>query len=273
MSNDPDESTTDTIFSLSLNRDAGPTIIFLHGLCSNHTEYTHVLPLLADHHLLAVDLPGHSQSSAIRPFSLAGAAEQVARVIERRAHDRRAHVVGCSLGGFVALDLALRRPELVESLFVTGAAPFAGFRRWFAEHPRVLYCLQAPLSKYSPGWVDGAICAWIGLQKPAGLREEERRNFGRNLLTDAFTGIAQFVAEDLRALRVRTLTVAGEAQDDVPATRAMAELLREGCSESQAAVVRGGAHAWDLQFPELFAKSVKAWIDGDDLPDGLVLAP
>ncbi|EXJ71122.1 uncharacterized protein A1O5_06115 [Cladophialophora psammophila CBS 110553] len=262
-------SSGDELFCLSLNHDVGPTIIFLHGLCSNHTEYAKVLPFLPGHHLLAVDLPGHSQSSHLLPITLPNAADQVTRVIKRHARDGRAHVVGSSLGGFVALQLAKRHPEVVDTLFVTGAAPFTGYRRWFAEHPNVLYCLQAPISKYSPGWVDKAICAWIGLQKPDGLREQERRNFSRQLLTDGFRSIARFTESDLSSVYVRTLTIAGETQDDVQATRNMGKLLREGCAESKAAIVRSGAHAWDLQFPQLFAKTVKAWIDGSDFPDGL----
>ncbi|KIW26247.1 uncharacterized protein PV07_09360 [Cladophialophora immunda] len=265
-----DDDSTPTIFYLSLNYNGGPTIIFLHGLCSSHTEYRNVFQdcSLYDHHILAVDLPGHSRSSHILPFSLSFAADQVARVIQQQAHDRRAHVVGSSLGGFVGQELAKRHPEVVESLLVTGAAPFAGYRRWFAEHPNVLYCLQAPVSKYSPSWVDTAICRWIGVQKPEGLREQEKSNFSRQLLVDGFRSIAQFTEKDLGSVHVRTLTIAGQAQDDVEATRRMGELLRRECGESKAAIVRAGAHTWHLQFPQLFAKTVKAWIDGCRLPEG-----
>jgi pimeloyl-ACP methyl ester carboxylesterase len=53
-------------------------------------------------------------------------------VIERDAHDGRAVVVGLSLGGYVAMALAARRPELVSGLVVAGGtAEPVGLRGWF----------------------------------------------------------------------------------------------------------------------------------------------
>lgn len=50
----------------------------------------------------------------------------------------------------------------------------------------------------------------------------------------------------------------------------MGRSLREnGSPESEAVLVLGAQHLWDLQFPSLFAESVTAWIGGQELPDGL----
>ena len=54
------------------------------------------------------------------PFTLRGAAERLAEVIDREAGGR-AVVVGLSLGGFVAMDLAARSPERVRGLVIAGA--------------------------------------------------------------------------------------------------------------------------------------------------------
>jgi pimeloyl-ACP methyl ester carboxylesterase len=69
--------------------------------------------------VIALDLPGHG-ALADRPFTIAAAAEETARVIEIAAGGR-AVVVGLSLGGYVAMDLAARRPELVRGLVLSGA--------------------------------------------------------------------------------------------------------------------------------------------------------
>ena len=52
---------------------------------------------------------------------LTGAADRVAELIEREGHDGRAILVGLSLGGYVAMDVAARRPDLVRGLVISGA--------------------------------------------------------------------------------------------------------------------------------------------------------
>ena len=63
-------------------------------------------------------------------------------------------------------------------------------------------------------------------------------------------------------IEVRVLSVSGEKDDDLRSARKMGRVLREG----SAVVVRGAVHAWDLQFPELFAKGILAWVKGEELP-------
>ena len=66
-----------------------------------------------------MDLPGHG-ALADRPFSMAAASEELARVIESAAGGS-AIVVGLSLGGYVGMDLAATRPDLVRGLVLSGA--------------------------------------------------------------------------------------------------------------------------------------------------------
>jgi hypothetical protein len=66
--------------------------------------------------------------------------------------------------------------------------------------------------------------------------------------------------------------IAGEKQDNVKTCRAMGEMLRGNeSSRSQAAVAKKAVHAWDLQFPALFAESVQAWIEQKPQPHGIEL--
>jgi len=69
--------------------------------------------------VVAVDLPGHGHL-ADHSFTVTGASDQLALVIEE-ATGGHAVVVGLSLGGYVAMDLAARRPELVRGLVLSGA--------------------------------------------------------------------------------------------------------------------------------------------------------
>lgn len=98
----------------------GAAILFLHGTRLTRSMWRAQLDDLDDHYrVVAMDLPGHG-SQVGTSFTIAAAADEAARVIETAAGGR-AVVVGLSLGGYVAMDLASRRPELVRGLVLSGA--------------------------------------------------------------------------------------------------------------------------------------------------------
>lgn len=98
-----------------------PTIVFLHGTRLTGASWAPQLAELgAEFHCLAPDLAGHGSAGDV-PFTLDGAADRIADLIARDANGGRAIVVGLSLGGYVAMDLAARRPDLVRGLVVAGA--------------------------------------------------------------------------------------------------------------------------------------------------------
>ena len=118
------------------------------------------------------------------------------------------------------------------------------------------------------------MCKWAGMLPHDELRAEIQGNFSMELLREGYGSIGDMKLENTMAALaktgVRTLTVAGEAQDDVAVCRQMGQLLRKGGSKaSQAAVAKKALHAWDLQFPELFAKSIRAWIEEKGQPEGI----
>ena len=97
-----------------------PPIVFVHGTRLSRAVWRAQMDELRDaYRVVALDLPGHG-SLAGRTFTVTTAADQVAQVIEEAAGER-AVVVGLSLGGYVAMDLAARRPELVRGLVLSGA--------------------------------------------------------------------------------------------------------------------------------------------------------
>lgn len=101
--------------------DARPTIVFLHGTRLTGASWAaQVAELGAEFHCLTPDLAGHG-IAAEAEFSLADAAERVAELIGREAHGGRAILVGLSLGGYVAMDVAARWPDRVRGLVISGA--------------------------------------------------------------------------------------------------------------------------------------------------------
>ena len=106
----------------------GPRIAFLHGLFGQGRNWTQIAkavsgPSGSDARCLLVDLPDHGRSPWSAEFSLDTYADAVASTLRDEGGDDGWTVVGHSLGGKVAMVLALRHPELVERLVVVDIAP------------------------------------------------------------------------------------------------------------------------------------------------------
>ncbi|MEO9323899.1 alpha/beta fold hydrolase [Nocardioides sp. C4-1] len=105
--------------------DAGARVVFLHGLFGQGRNFTQVAKaLLPDFCSLLVDLPDHGRSGWTHRADYVAMADAVADHLRTGfARDAPVHVVGHSMGGKVAMVLALRHPDLVERLVVVDIAP------------------------------------------------------------------------------------------------------------------------------------------------------
>lgn len=92
-------------------------ILFIHGLGASRWMWWQQEEAFSDHQLILVDLPGHGKSAATPWVSLADTTDLVAMQVIK---NRSVHVVGISLGGHVALELAKRYPDKILSTFISG---------------------------------------------------------------------------------------------------------------------------------------------------------
>jgi pimeloyl-ACP methyl ester carboxylesterase len=109
----------------------GSRVVFLHGLFGQGRNWTQIAKVLAtEHRVLLVDLPDHGRSAWTERFDLIEVADLIAAEIASGATSGTDPValVGHSLGGKVAMVLALRHPALVERLCVVDIAP-VGYQR------------------------------------------------------------------------------------------------------------------------------------------------
>jgi pimeloyl-ACP methyl ester carboxylesterase len=111
------------LFSTSLGT-TGPRVVFLHGLFGQGRNWTTVAKVLAEQaRVLLVDLPNHGRSAWTERFSYPDMAAQVAALLQRTGDGEAYAVVGHSMGGKVAMTLALHHPELVDRLAVVDVSP------------------------------------------------------------------------------------------------------------------------------------------------------
>lgn len=255
----------------SINKEGNATIVLIHGLLSSPKEWSHVSPYLTQpqsndpksYHIITPYLPSHGQASSIKPFTLPYATELMAHLIRTEAHNGRAHVVGLSAGGYVALHLAKTHPELISTLFVTGIGNLLN-RDWLVNiAPYILYP-EVSILYYLPERIYKWVQSMMQMDVPEGLREEMWANVDVKMVRDAYQSFGKDGGPT--TLEMRTLVVAGGKQDSLDGTKAYDLEVRKGNAQSKAVVIRNAAHAWNVQFPELFARGIRAWIAGEDLP-------
>jgi len=116
----------------------GPPLILLHGWAMSSAVFSEVaVRLSADFNLLLPDLPGHGASDPAPEYALP---QMVADITDWLAQIKieRCSVLGWSLGGQVAVQLALHRPELVEKLLLVSSTPcFVADEGWNGGLPAV----------------------------------------------------------------------------------------------------------------------------------------
>jgi pimeloyl-ACP methyl ester carboxylesterase len=107
-------------------RERGSWVVFCHGLFGQGKNWTQMSRTVAERHrVLLLDMPQHGRSPWTDSFSYVDAADQVAAAIAEHAGDDPVALVVPSLGGKIAMVLALRHPEPVARLCAVDVAPVA----------------------------------------------------------------------------------------------------------------------------------------------------
>lgn len=275
-----------------VDEGSGPVAVLLHGLFGSHRFFSEVIaPLAERRRVIAIDLPGFGRSD--KPdasYSVPWLTGKVLRFLDGLGVERAA-LVGNSLGGQLALAIALGQPERVERLVL--AAP-AGVTEWPALVLGVARLVDATSAISSGGALPASLPripeAMIGLVCSAVFPDPPRRGALRGArpgrLADRFTrGMVRAMASpeypaaaraSLRALRgslghplgsacsslrVPTLVLWGERDRILPV--AGARLLRQRIEGAELLIYPDSGHCPMLDAPARFAREVGRFLDGE----------
>ena len=242
-----------------------PAVVFIHGGGPDGRMWGTHLERLADaFHCLAPDLPGFGRSNHLEPLSLAETADLLAALITARVPSGRAHVVGISYGGAVALSMLERRPGNVDHAVIDGAAVLPVWGGFGDRLVQLGTTAISPIVHTRP--VEGLLSL-------LGLRE-----LGRELHTASPRAFRRAYVEGFTAPASRavleascpTLLVAGEKETTVRASNAALAALMP---HATARFVLGQGHAWFAWRPDLHVRMVDAWLTGEALPEELKTEP
>jgi pimeloyl-ACP methyl ester carboxylesterase len=112
---------------------AGDPVICVHGLGATKASFLPTVAALADHHrVIAMDLPGFGESD--KPISAAYDAPYFARAVTALMDELeldRAHLIGNSMGGRVAIEVGLLHPDRSDKIaLLAPALAWLKDRRW-----------------------------------------------------------------------------------------------------------------------------------------------
>jgi len=142
---------------------AGPVLLLVHGMGGGYENWREVIdPLARRYTVVAPDLPGHGASAAGNgDYSIGGLAVGLRDLLLALGHER-ATLVGHSLGGGIAMQLAYQFPELTERLVLVSSGGLG---------PEVSLVLRAAALPGSELWITATArtASWAGAAVGRGL--------------------------------------------------------------------------------------------------------
>jgi pimeloyl-ACP methyl ester carboxylesterase len=243
-------------------------VVFAHGLLwSGRMFDAQVAALRARHRCVTFDFRGQGQSEVARAgYDMETLTQDAAALIEALGV-RPCHFVGLSMGGFVGLRLAARRPELIRSLLLLSTS---------ADRERLWNALRLRALAF--------VARWLGLRLVAG--RVMRSMFGRTFLADpvraaegaawrrvmlanhpvgtrrAILGVLwrRSVAGELARIQAPTLILVGDEDD--PAPPAKARRIHQRIGGSRLVVIPNAGHTLPVEAPEAVNAALAEFLAG-----------
>jgi 3-oxoadipate enol-lactonase len=232
----------------------GSPLILIHGLADDHRLWRKAVPDLAlRHRVILYDVRGHGQSSlGDADGTLGQLGADLDRLMDAIGLERAA-VAGFSLGGTIAMRLAIDHPEKVDVLFAvaTSSRVNSAAADWYATRAAMANGeLKATLDRdtvdayhISPGELEeGLAIRRQSTQDPAGYRNAARAMAGLK---------ANPLDSDLVKIRARTLIVCADLDQHCPPRAG--EIIAAGIPDSTMEIILGSGHMLPAEKPQELA--------------------
>jgi len=242
----------------------GPLVVFLHGIGGNRAHWDDQLAAFApEFTAVAPDTRGYGDSDDYDgPLAFADLAGDVTRVLDHFGA-ARAHLVGLSLGGRVARDFCLRRPDRVATLVLCNS--HAGFDALEPDQvDSFLRSRQGPLlagktpREIAPDLARGV----LGRSASARARARLLASLGALRSETYLKTLESSVREDRGAPveRIAAPTLVVTSDEDAVYPPATAEALVRRIPGARLAVIRGAGHVSNLEQPDAFDAAVLGFL-------------
>ena len=239
---------------------AGLPVIFLHAGIADHRMWEpQVKAFSKQFDCIAPDMRGFGKSE-LPPQAWSPVADVLGLI--DHLHLKPVHLVGCSIGGGVAIDFALEHGERISRLVLVG--PGVGGRNFAEKYPELFAEADAAEKSGDHHAIQEADARlWLdGPGRPSGYVKDPIRdlffdmnsNFDSDWASAPIENVDPPAVERLHEITAPTLVVVGD--EDIPPVFDAVELLMEKVPHARKAVIHDAAHLPNLEHPAEFNRLV-----------------
>jgi pimeloyl-ACP methyl ester carboxylesterase len=242
----------------------GEPLVLVHGLGDDHRAWRRTLPdLMLRHRVLLYDLRGHGQTTLGKPDgTLRQLGSDLAALLDALGLER-ARIAGFSLGGTIAMRLAIDHPERVERLVLVATSSRVGRTAagWYRE--------RRAMVEHEDSWLRETLdrdTADVYAQAPNELDEgllirrqstQDPRGYGNTCAAMAALFEAPLDPE-LSGIKAPALIVASDLDQHCPPKAA--EIIHAGIRGSRIEILKGAGHAIPVERPRELSESMNKFL-------------
>jgi len=238
---------------------SGKPLLLLHGAFNSiNMAFSQLIPVLSKtRQIIAVELQGHGRTNDIdRPFSFESMADDVAALLKQLKIDST-DVLGYSMGGGVAQQIAIRHPSLVRRLIL--ASTVYKYEGWTQETRSILPMLTAEMFEQTP------IKTEYDKLAPDPKHWKEFINKMKKFVTTTY----DFGADKIKAIKSPTLIIAGDGDGVSPEHAVEMYRLRGGgymidfgpIHAAQLAIFPGTSHISAMMQTDWLVSMINPFLD------------
>jgi 3-oxoadipate enol-lactonase len=244
--------------------EKGRVVLMSNSLMSNHTMWDWTIPALTDkYRVLRYDKRGHGKSGTTpAPYNMAQLADDAVALLDA-LNIKKAHYIGLSMGGMIGQQLGARYGDRVHSLVLCNTASEMAPRNLWDDR------LAMAKEKGIPAMVEPTLQRWFtpGFLKssPQDIEKVKAMILGTGL--EGYTGCGSAVrdmAQSVMLLKIKTPTLIIVGKQDPATTVDHATVLHKLIEGSKMVVIDNAAHLSNIEQPQVFNKTVRAFFDQVD---------
>ncbi len=245
------------------------TIVFAHGLLWSHWMFNNqVAALKTNYRILAYDFRGQGgTTSKDGKYDMDSLFEDTVELIETLVGEP-VIFAGLSMGAYVGIALAAKRPDLVKKLIIMEATTDAETMESISKYKMLNNMVKTvgywPVEKSIMGLMFGKTF----------LRDKSRSNQydaflsklkenNRSLIVKATEGVITrtSTAYHLPNIQCQTLVLVGS--EDVPCPVEKSEFLAQNIPKATLKIIEGAGHTGPLEEPEKYTEAIRGFIEND----------